>query len=143
MAWADRAPQERRRDEANATDALWLGVAQASALVPGVSRNGATLAAARRRRFTREDANALSRHVALPIIVGAAALKGTRLARRGIPGGTAAALAVGAGTAFASTLLSIRLIAQVERDRSLGPYALYRGVLAAAVIRRLRQNGRG
>jgi undecaprenyl-diphosphatase len=143
MAWADRAPQERRRDDAGAADAIWLGVAQASALVPGVSRNGATLAAARRRRFTREDANALSRHVALPIIVGAAALKGTRLARRGVPGGTAAALAVGAGTAFASTLLSIRLIAQVERDRSLGPYALYRGVLAAAVIRRLRQNGRG
>ena len=39
--------------------------------VPGISRNGATLAAARLRGFDREDANALSRHVALPIIVGA------------------------------------------------------------------------
>ena len=66
MAWSDRAPQERTHTEAGACDALWLGVAQACALVPGISRNGATLAAARARRFTRADANRLSRHAALP-----------------------------------------------------------------------------
>ena len=38
--------------------------------IPGVSRNGMTLAAARLRGFDREDANVLSRHVALPVIVG-------------------------------------------------------------------------
>ena len=107
-----------------------------------MSRNGATLAAARARGFTREDANALSRHVALPIIVGATVLKGTRLARRGLPRGLAGAFAVGAGAAFASTLGSTWLIRQVERDRSLLPYAAYRVGLAAIVIRRLRQNGR-
>ena len=69
-----------------------LGVAQACALVPGVSRNGATLAAARARGFDRADANALSRHVALPVIVGATALKGARLARRGLPAGAGARL---------------------------------------------------
>src|SRR5438445_6616914 len=63
MAWADRRPQARTSADAGAADAIWLGVAQASALIPGVSRNGATLAAARLRRFTREDANKLSRHV--------------------------------------------------------------------------------
>jgi undecaprenyl-diphosphatase len=60
MVWADRAPQTRSSLEAGAVDALWLGGAQACALIPGVSRNGATLAAARMRRFTREDANRLS-----------------------------------------------------------------------------------
>jgi undecaprenyl-diphosphatase len=142
MAWADRSPQRRAREDAGAVDALWLGVAQASALMPGISRNGATLAAARLRGFTREDANALSRHVALPIIVGAAALKGHRLWRRGLPPGGARAIAAGAGAAFVSTLASIKLIALVERDRSLAPYAAYRTGLAMLVIRRVRQNGR-
>jgi len=145
MAWADRHPQHRTRDEVVALDSLLLGLAQAAALVPGISRNGATLAAARARGFTREDANVLSRHAALPIILGACALKGTRLARRGLPTGTAPPFAAGAGAAFASTLGSTWLIRQVERDRSLLPYAIYRTGLAAVVglrIRSLRKNRR-
>ena len=104
MAAADRlGPGGRSRDDANWRDALALGLAQACALVPGVSRNGATLAAARARGFDRADANALSRHVALPIIVGATVLKGTRLVRRGLPPGTATAF--GAGMAWGANLL--------------------------------------
>src|SRR5207245_3935521 len=119
MAWADRTPQARDSMDAGMRDALWLGLAQASALIPGVSRNGATLAAARRRGFTREAANRLSRHVALPVIAGATLLKSVRLKRRGLPPGTALPFAAGAGASFASTLGSTWLIAQVERDRSL------------------------
>jgi undecaprenyl-diphosphatase len=137
MAWADRAPQTRRHEQAGARDALWLGVAQACALVPGVSRNGATLAAARLRRFTREDANRLSRHVALPVIAGATLLKGIRLRRRGLPPGTGIPFALGAGAAFASTLGSTWLIHQVERDRSLLPYAAYRAALGTLVLVKL------
>jgi undecaprenyl-diphosphatase len=139
MALADRRPQRRTREEAGAADALALGVAQACALVPGVSRNGATLAAARRRDFTREDANALSRHAALPIILAASGLKGWRLSRRGLPPRLRAAFALGTGASFASTLASTWLIRQVERDRSLAPYAAYRIALAACVARRLRR----
>jgi undecaprenyl-diphosphatase len=139
MLAADGAPQQRRREEAGALDALCLGVAQACALVPGVSRNGATLVAARLRRFGREDANALSRHAALPIIAGATALKSVRLARRGLPSGTAGPFGVGVAAAFASTLASTWIIRHVERDRSLKPYAAYRCVLAAAVLVRSRQ----
>jgi undecaprenyl-diphosphatase len=139
MVWADRSPQSRSSRSAGALDALWLGVAQACALIPGVSRNGATLTAARRRRFTREDANRLSRHVALPVIAGATLLKGARLAKRGLPPGTAGPFALGAGASFASTLGSTWLIHQVERDRSLLPYAGYRMALAGVVIARLRQ----
>jgi undecaprenyl-diphosphatase len=142
MAWSDRAAQERTHSEAGAADALWLGVAQACALVPGISRNGATLAAARARRFTREDANRLSRHAALPVIAGATALKGWRLRRRGLPPGTGVPFAAGALAAFASTLGSTWLIRQVERDRSLLPYAAYRVALAGLVARRLRREAR-
>ena len=139
MAWADRSPQVRHHEEAGARDALWLGFAQALALIPGVSRNGATLAAARLRRFTREDANRLSRHVALPVIAGATVLKTVRLRRRGLPRGMALPFAAGAAASFASTLGSTWLIRQVERDRSLLPYAVYRIGLAAIVARRLRE----
>jgi undecaprenyl-diphosphatase len=137
MAWADRSPQTRRHEEAGAWDALWLGVAQASALIPGVSRNGATLAAARLRGFTREDANRLSRHVALPVIAGATLLKGIRLRNSGLPPSARGAFAAGAAASFASTLGSTWLIRQVERDRSLLPYAAYRTALATAVLIRL------
>ncbi len=80
MTLADtRCAQERTREDATATDALLLGLAQASALMPGTSRGGMTLAAMRARRFTRTEASALSRHVALPVIAGASLLKGVRL----------------------------------------------------------------
>ncbi len=138
MALADRRPQLRAHQDAGALDALALGVAQACALVPGVSRNGATLAVARLRGFTRADANILSRHAALPVIAGASALKMVRLQRRGLAAGTAAPLLVGASASFVSTLGSTWLITQVERDRSLAPYALYRITLAALVLARLR-----
>jgi undecaprenyl-diphosphatase len=143
MAFADRAPQRRQHQQAGARDALWLGAAQACALVPGVSRNGATLAAARLRQFGREDANRLSRHVALPVIAGATLLKGMRLRHRGLPAGTAEPFVAGATAAFASTLGSTWLIRQVERDRSLLPYAIYRAALAAAVLVRLRSGRLG
>jgi len=138
MALADRVgATRRRRESARWRDGLALGLAQACALMPGVSRNGATLAAARLCGFDRADANALSRHVALPIIVGASALKGARLAKRGLPRGTGRAFAAGIAASFASTLASTWLIAQVERDRSLAPYAAYRVALAGLVARRL------
>jgi undecaprenyl-diphosphatase len=139
MSWADRAPQARRHQDAGAADALWLGIAQACALFPGVSRNGATLAAARARRFTRRDANRLSRHTALPVIAGATALKGVRLHRRGLRRDTALTLATGAAASFASTLLCTWVIHQVERDRSLLRYAVYRAVLAGVILARLRR----
>jgi undecaprenyl-diphosphatase len=139
MVAADSRPQERGRGEATAADGLALGLGQAAALVPGVSRNGATLAAARWRRFTREQANLLSRTVALPIIVGAALLKGSRMRRRGTSAELRRALRVGAASSFVSTLASQRLIALVERDRALWPYAAYRIALAGLVVARLRR----
>jgi len=137
MLAADTRPQLRGRGEAGAADGLALGIAQAAALAPGVSRNGITLAAARWRRFSRDQANLLSRTVALPIIVGATGLKGARLARRGSSPQLRRSLALGVAASFASTLASQRLIKLVERDRALWPYAAYRAGLAVAVLARL------
>jgi undecaprenyl-diphosphatase len=138
MALADRRPQERGPGEATALDGFVLGLAQAAALVPGISRNGATLAAARTRCFTREQANMLSRTVALPVIVGATALKAVRLRRRGVAPGLRRAMIAGALASFCSTLASQRLIELVEGDRALWPYSAYRTMLAGIVLARLR-----
>ena len=139
MLLADTRPQQRGRGDAGYADGLALGIAQAAALAPGVSRNGVTLAAARWRRFSRDQANLLSRTVALPIIVGASALKGARLARRGTSPEMRRSLAIGVGASFVSTLASQRLIGLVERDRALWPYAAYRAALAAVVLAKLQR----
>jgi undecaprenyl-diphosphatase len=139
MALADRRPQLRHHEDATWADALWLGAAQACALVPGVSRNGATLAAARGRGFTRADANRLSRHVALPVIGGASLLKAMRLREHGFPQQSARPFAAGAIASFLATLASRWVIRQVERDRSLLPYAVYRTALALLVLAKLGQ----
>ncbi len=138
MLIADTRPQQRGRGDATPADGLVLGIAQAAALAPGVSRNGITLAAARWRRFSRDQANLLSRTIALPIIVGATILKGERLRRRGAPPGLRRSMAIGVTASFVSTLASQRLIGLVERDRALWPYAAYRAGLAAAVLAKLR-----
>jgi undecaprenyl-diphosphatase len=138
MLVADRREQLRGRGEATPLDGLVLGVAQAAALAPGVSRNGVTLAAARWRLFSRTQANLLSRTIALPIIVGATGLKGVRLAKRGTTPSLRRTLAVGIGASFVSTLASQRLIGLVERDRALWPYSAYRAALAGVVLAKLR-----
>jgi len=143
MALADaRAPAADARgcEDARARDGLALGLAQACALIPGVSRSGATLTAARARGFGRGAAAALSWRVALPVIVGASALEGGRLATRGVPRDARAAFTAGGGAAFLSTLASARLLRRSgHMERSLLPYALYRCVLAALVMTRLRR----
>ena len=137
MVLADRRPQVRDGGRATAGDGLALGIAQAAALAPGVSRNGATLTAARWRGFTRQQSNMLSRTVALPVIVGAAVLKGIRLRKRGFPPEARAGFAAGTATSFASTLASQALIRVVERDSALWPYAAYRAGLAGMVLARM------
>jgi undecaprenyl-diphosphatase len=142
MVVADLADQRHDRGEARPADGLALGLAQAAALVPGVSRNGATLAAARWRGFSREQANMLSRTVALPVIVAATLLKGARLRKRGIDPGMRRAMVAGVAASFASTLASQRLIRLVERDRALWPYAGYRAAVGGIVLARLWRRAR-
>jgi undecaprenyl-diphosphatase len=142
MAVADGRPEWRVRQEASLADAVVIGVAQAFALAPGISRNGATLAAARWRGFRRADANVISRQIALPVIVGASALKGVRLATREYPAGIRGAMGAGAAAAFSSTLVSMRLIAMLERSRSLLPYVAYRTALGTAALFALHRRAR-
>jgi undecaprenyl-diphosphatase len=144
MAIADRrtgTDATRTQEDASARDGLALGLAQASALMPGVSRNGATLTAARSRGFGRAAAQRLSWHAGLPVILGASMLKGAHIRRTGVPRAERAALAAGGSAAFLSTLASARLLERRLREGgALWPYSLYRCLLAALVVSRLRDH---
>jgi len=135
-----RGAHVRRREEAGLADGLLFGLAEATALWPGVLRGGATLTVLRARGYGRADAHVLSRHTALPVIAGATALKGVRLARRGLPRAHRAAFAAGTIAAFAATLASLPLVAGRSRhpraSPPLRPFAAYRLALAAALILR-------
>lgn len=139
MLVADRQPEDRHSGEAGVHDALCLGAAQACALVPGVSRSGATLTAARMRRFTRSAAADLSSEVGLPVIIGAAAWEMTRRRGRRLDRPWATAWLGGAGAAFLSTLAAARLRGPAVGDR-LGAWAAYRLLAGATILIRLRRH---
>jgi undecaprenyl-diphosphatase len=136
----------RTLEQASALDGLLFGLAQTLALIPGVSRSGAVLTAARARGFSRSDSHVLARRTGLPVILGAGALKTGRLLQDGAAGGTpisgGRALLLGGGASFLSTLAVTRLLRRARHAQpapALLPYALYRGLLASLMIRRLRR----
>jgi undecaprenyl-diphosphatase len=142
MAAADRAPERRCAEQAGPADAAWLGLAQATALLPGISRTGASLTAARLRGFRSVDAWRLSSRMATPVIGGAAALKLARLLRQRPSKAQAATLLAGAGASFGSTVLSARVLRPLEHGWPLRPFAVYRMALALALTARLRSSRR-
>ena len=138
LVLADRRPGQRLEEDAGPRDGVLLGLAQACALVPGVSRAGATLAAARALGFARPDAVRLSRGIGVPVIAGAAVLKGVRLLQRRPGRGELATLGAGALSAAAATLAAMPLARVLERDRPLAPWAAYRCALAGVLL--VREN---
>jgi undecaprenyl-diphosphatase len=126
--------------DAGPCDGLALGVAQSLALLPGVSRNGATLTVARLRGFAREDAQALSWRTGLPVILGATLLKGRAAVAGDVPADVRPALVAGAVAAFLSTLACSPLVAPGRRGRALAPFSLYRVALALLALRGRRRS---
>lgn len=121
-------------------DALTVGLAQAVAILPGVSRSGATIAAGLGRGLEREAAARFSFLLATPIILGAGAMQMLQLFQTGGWAGEAPALIVGFLAALVSGGLSIHFLLRYVRRRPLYPFALYcvlLGILGlvAAILR--------
>jgi undecaprenyl-diphosphatase len=140
MLLADRPRESATRSaaQASARDGLALGVAQAAALAPGVSRNGATLAMARACGFGRPAAHELSWWAGLPVLFGASALESVRIAADRSRRFDKALLAGGAAACL-STALSARIAGERLARLPLAPFAAYRLALAALVVVRLRR----
>lgn len=110
-------------------DAVVVGLLQAVAIAPGISRSGATISAGVFRGLSRDAAARFSFLLGLPAIAGAAAVALPDLPPGADVGAIAAATAVSAVTGFAAIAFLLRWL----RTRTLSPFAGY-CVLAAAVV---------
>jgi undecaprenyl-diphosphatase len=142
VLWLGDARASRNKDSAALTnlDALLIGCAQAFALIPGVSRSGATITAGRALGFDRESAATFSFMMSMPIIAAAALLKVPKALAQG---GVTMPLAVAVATAAVSSALAITVLLRFVRTRGLGVFAVYRFALGAAVLALVAYRARG
>lgn len=137
MVLADRRPQYTNRiREIGFKEALWIGCGQALALIPGASRSGVTMTAARVLGMARPAAARLSFLLAIPVILAAAALETVNLAAA--PAAPAAAgwgaLGLGMIVAGVAAFLCMGLLLRLVARWGLWPFALYRLALSAVIL---------
>ncbi|MBI1809520.1 MAG: undecaprenyl-diphosphatase UppP [Gemmatimonadetes bacterium] len=133
-----RSRRDRAAGSMRWTDALLVGCAQAFAIIPGVSRSGATITAGRFLGFNRADAAVFSFLMSMPIIAAAAALelpKALQASGAGLP------LLVGVATAAVSSWFAITVVLRFVQTRSFAVFAWYRFLLAGAVFALLAVRG--
>jgi len=120
-------------------DALLIGVAQAMALIPGVSRSGATISMGLFPGHPRAEAARFSFLLATPVPLGAAALKSRYLFEpgQGLP------IVAGIVTAAIFGFASIRFLLAYVRTRDYRPFVYYRLIFAALVAAVLLARGSG
>lgn len=131
-----RAPQTRGLEEMRLGQAIFIGLAQAVALQPGVSRSGVTITAARGTQMTRESAARFSFLLSLPIIGGAGVYKGLKLlaGKEHIPSGFGGPFAWGMIASAVSGFLVIWGLLAYLRKRDFAPFVVYRLAVAAFVL---------
>jgi undecaprenyl-diphosphatase len=135
LQWADGLAGARVTQEFQTRDAALMGMAQALALAPGVSRSGATISMGRWLRFDRASAAKLSFLMSIPITGGAAIYKGAEMIRDGgIPAGFGGAFFWGIVASMVSGFLAIAFLLRYVRTHSFLPFVIYRVVLGVVVI---------
>ncbi len=122
--------KNRNIDDLTFLDAVLIGLSQAFAIIPGVSRSGATITTARILGIDRADAANFSFLMATPIIAGAGMLEAHKLFHTGLA--TQLGWGFAASTVFG--LLAIAGLLRFLRAHSYRSFAIYRIVLAAIVI---------
>ena len=113
-------------------DAVWIGLAQTLALMPGVSRSGATMSAGRALQLDRAAAARFSFLLSMPITLAAVVMKLTDLLA--VSGNDVVAVAIGIVTSAVVGWLVIDLMLQWIRRIGFGWFAYYRIVMAVIVI---------
>lgn len=123
----------RRIEHLEISDALVIGIAQCLALIPGTSRSGITMTAARLLGMERTDSARFSMLLSIPAIVGAGALKGHELWKTGDAALTSDAFTA-AGLAFITALIAIALMMAWLRRANFTPFVVYRIVLGIFLL---------
>jgi undecaprenyl-diphosphatase len=134
LYWADqRGPQMKPATDWSLKDAIVMGLWQAIALIPGTSRSGITITAARLLGYDRESAARIAMLMSIPTIAASGILLGAEVvmtadmqaARDG---------AIAAGFAFAAALAALTLMMRLLKTISFTPYVIYRLGLGAGLL---------
>jgi undecaprenyl-diphosphatase len=131
---ADRIGMTLRRiEDLTVAQAVIVGLFQALALIPGTSRSGITMTAARLLGFERTDSARLSLLMSIPVIIAAGTLSGLDLYRAGSAELTSEAL-VAIGLSFVSALAAIAAMMAWLRRMTFTPFVVYRIVLGGLLL---------
>ncbi len=129
---ADRRVAQPGREQVNLSLALLIGLAQAIAPIPGVSRSGVTITAALLLGMNRHAAARFSFLLSIPVIAGAGLLKGWELASSDVSVDWLL-LGMGAVVSGVTAYLCIALFLRLLDRIGMMPFVYYRVVLAAAL----------
>ncbi|MBA4371833.1 MAG: undecaprenyl-diphosphatase UppP [Thermodesulfovibrio sp.] len=124
---------KKNRERSSLTDALFIGAAQAIALIPGVSRSGITITAGLFKNFTRESAARFSFLLSTPIIGGATLLEGRKLLKNP-EAHNFDLFIIGFLTAFISGFFAIKFLLNFLKKHPLNIFVYYRFALAAFIL---------
>ena len=134
LYWADQRGETVRTSKGwTMRDAIWLGLWQMLALIPGTSRSGITITGARFMGFAREDAARLSMMMSVPTIIASGVLLGAEAAITADMGLIRDG-AIAAVFAFVAALVALSLMMRLLRSVSFTPYVIYRMVLGVALL---------
>jgi undecaprenyl-diphosphatase len=132
-----RARSHRPLSSLTMMDAFTIGCWQCTALIPGISRSGATIVGGLLRGIDHEGSAHFSFLIATPIILGATVLEVPHLLHESVPAGTFALAVVAAAlagvTAYASTWFLMRYFRQHDAW-ALNPFAYYCSVVGAGSV---------
>jgi undecaprenyl-diphosphatase len=132
---ADRTGTKTRDDASlSYMEAFWIGCAQALALVPGVSRSGATITLALLLGLRRAEAARFIFLLAIPAILAAAGHEAPKVLKAGFGGDTATLFLIGVVTSAIVGYFAVAAFIRYLAKYSLAVFAWYRLALAAAVI---------
>lgn len=132
--WADRTGMTvLRLEHMSVRNAIVIGVAQVLALVPGTSRAGITISAARMLGYERTEAARFSMLLSIPAITGAGLLIGLELAASADPTLTRGAVIAGI-LAFITALAAIAFLMRWLQFASFMPFIMYRILLGGAIL---------
>lgn len=123
----------RRLEHLGLSDALVIGFAQVLALIPGTSRSGITMSAARVLGMERGDAARFSMLLSIPTILGAGILKGWELYESGDAALTGTVM-VAAALSFIAALIAIFALMAWLRRSTFTPFVIYRIALGVGLL---------
>ena len=134
LYWADQTGRtERVAAQWTLKDALTMGLWQAISLIPGTSRSGITITAARQLGYKREDGAKLAMLMSIPTIIAAGALAGLEVAATA-NAQAAKDGAIAAVLAFFAALAALTLMMRLLRTVSFTPYVIYRVILGVILL---------